>query len=234
MILPMDAHAPPNHDRPHPLYLIWDWNGTLFDDVDACVEAINRMIQRRGLPHLETERYRELFQFPVKEYYRLLGFDLAHEDWDAMAREFHAEYAQTAADTDLRAGARDVIRQLSTLRMGMSILSASERKVLMRSLRGVQLEHCFEHIYALDDLYAASKTEVGRQLLKTLGHAPERVWIVGDTTHDHEVALSLGCRCVLVTDGHQCRQRLERCGVPVLESLLEIPNFLLAATRDLP
>ena len=49
-------------------HIIWDWNGTLLDDVDAALNAINRMLQARGLPTLGLTRYRDIFGFPVRDF----------------------------------------------------------------------------------------------------------------------------------------------------------------------
>ena len=55
--------------------IIWDYNGTLLNDLSIGVECINRMLTKRELPLLTTESYREVFTFPVKKYYELVGFD---------------------------------------------------------------------------------------------------------------------------------------------------------------
>jgi len=68
--------------------IIWDWNGTLLDDAEICLEAINIMLKKRHLPELSMERYRDVFTFPVIEYYREVGFDFTLEAWDPVATEF--------------------------------------------------------------------------------------------------------------------------------------------------
>ena len=47
-------------------HVIWDWNGTLVDDVAATLAAVNRMLSARGMPALDIVRYREVFDFPVR------------------------------------------------------------------------------------------------------------------------------------------------------------------------
>ena len=54
-------------------HIIWDWNGTLFDDAGVCLDIMNGMLARRNLPHLTPERYEEFFDFPVIDYYRRVG-----------------------------------------------------------------------------------------------------------------------------------------------------------------
>ena len=66
-------------------YVLWDWNGTLFNDVVAGMNAANAMLRRRGIPEISMERYRTSFGFPVRNFYTAVGFRLEEEDWDAMA-----------------------------------------------------------------------------------------------------------------------------------------------------
>ena len=57
-------------------HIIWDWNGTLLDDTWLCVEGINQALIKRNLTPISEDRYREVFTFPVRDYYKKLGFDL--------------------------------------------------------------------------------------------------------------------------------------------------------------
>ena len=51
--------------------IIWDWNGTLLNDVNRNCALMNRMLRRRGMPAIPSlTRYREIFRFPIREYYR--------------------------------------------------------------------------------------------------------------------------------------------------------------------
>ena len=61
-----------------PELVLWDWNGTLLDDVELCENALNRLLQRYGYPQrYDHEQYRAIFGFPVEDYYVRAGFDFA-------------------------------------------------------------------------------------------------------------------------------------------------------------
>lgn len=216
-----DARAVPHRVQ----HVIWDWNGTLLDDVQACVDAINRMLDRRGLPRTDLARYRDVFGFPVQGYYVQLGFDLASEDWARMAREFHDDYEETARPSGLRAGARATLDGLRAAGMPMSILSACEFGILRRMVGERGVDSFFDHIFGLGDLYAESKVELGRRMLRAAGVDPDAALLVGDTLHDFEVAQALGCRVVLLAGGHQSADRLRRCGCPVLNGMEELTVY---------
>jgi phosphoglycolate phosphatase len=198
-------------------HVVWDWNGTLLDDTAACVATINRMMAARGLGSVDAVRYREVFGFPVRGYYEALGFDFAREDWDAVANEYHRVYAEESRRAALREGMRAVLTSLHAAGVPMSVLSASEHSRLEQMLREHAVAHYFGCVRGLSDLYAHSKVEAGRALLRVMDRSPSEVVLIGDTTHDHEVADALGCRCVLMAGGHQSASRLRACGVQVAD-----------------
>ena len=203
-------------------HIIWDWNGTLLDDVQPCVDAINQMLAARQLPMLNRDHYRNIFDFPVISYYERLGFDIEAEDWDAIANEFHRYYGEYSTKSGLRDGAEETLNRISELDIPMSILSASEITLLERMLKERGIRDFFNHVVALSNRHASSKLEQGKQLLKTLALPPEELLLIGDTNHDHDVATELGIQCILLTGGHQSEHRL------TAETIIETPLELLA------
>ena len=83
-------------------HIIWDWNGTLLDDVGACVRAINQMLGSRGLPLLKSvAAYRAVFGFPIEDYYRRVGFDFDKEPFADLSDEYIPIYYRLAAQAHL-------------------------------------------------------------------------------------------------------------------------------------
>ncbi len=72
--------------------IIWDWNGTLLNDIELCVQTINDMLQKRNLRKLTADEYKDVFSFPVKDYYQKIGFDFNAEPFEIPAREFIDNY----------------------------------------------------------------------------------------------------------------------------------------------
>lgn len=207
-------------------HIIWDWNGTLFDDAPACVKTLNKILERRGLTQIDLEQYREIFRFPVKDYYEILGFDFSVEDWDAMAKEFHVVYFDVVRKMKLRNGIIDVLRSLRERNIPMSVLSAAETSILERFLKEYGTREFFDNVSGLTDIYASSKLEVGRNHVQNLTVPAGEILFIGDTVHDFEVATALKCHCVLITNGHQAEQRLRECGCPVFASTEELADYL--------
>ena len=73
-----------------PELILWDWNGTLLDDVELCVDALNRLLVSFGYPQqYSLAEYREIFGFPIEDYYVRAGFDFSK---DSFARSGQAVY----------------------------------------------------------------------------------------------------------------------------------------------
>jgi phosphoglycolate phosphatase len=200
-------------------HVIWDWNGTLLDDADLCVEVMNVVLARRSLPPLTAHRYADRFRFPVRDYYADLGFDFERESFELIGTEFIAGYTAREASCGLRAEALATLDGLAARGLRQSVLSASEQQRLENQARRLEVHAHFEALVGLDDHYAAGKIEVGHAWMARSGVDPRRTLLVGDTDHDVEVARALGVRCVLVPSGHQSAERLARCGVTVLPRL---------------
>ena len=206
--------------------IVWDWNGTLFDDVPVCVEVENRLLARRGLPLLTVERYREIFTFPVEEYYRAAGLDLEREPFPALAEEYIAGYHAAAEACGLYPGAGQVLEQLRRGGWRQILVSASEKGALAAQVESRGIRGCFEAVLGIGDVLAAGKAGLAGEYLRREGIAPAGTVFVGDTLHDWEVAEELGCRCLLIAGGHQSRARLAESGAEILEDITQVPEAL--------
>ena len=207
-------------------HIVWDWNGTLVDDVAACVTTLNVLLRRHALRPVNARQYRDRFGFPVRSYYEQIGFDFARHDWDELAIGFHKIYRVVSRGCRLRRGVRTTLARLKEKGYAMSILSACETVLLEEMVAARGIRDAFDGLYGLDDLYAHSKVSAGRRLLKRLGGDAQHLLMVGDTVHDAEVARELGCQAVLLCGGHQSRRRLLETGRPVLPGVANLPAWL--------
>ena len=208
-------------------HIVWDWNGTLLDDVALCLSALNSVGGRRGIPPLTLERYRGIFTFPVIDYYKAAGFDFTHEPFSSPAEEWVAAY-KDGVRTLARpyAGAGAVLACLARAGFRQTLLSAHEHELLVELVCHFGLDSHFSRIMGIGDIYAAGKCELGLAWLAESGVAPEAILMIGDTLHDNEVAQAMGVLCILIAEGHQSRERLREAGVPVLDSVVHVPAFL--------
>lgn len=199
--------------------IIWDWNGTLLNDLDLCIATINQLLQKRGLPLLTPNSYKERFSFPVKDYYEKIGFDFSKEDFEIPAREFIDLYNGGVSDCALHTGTPQILNQLKNRGMRQFVLSAMQENMLTKTLKQQRIFDYFENIAGLNNHYAHSKIERGKELIGQLQIDRKQTTMIGDTIHDFEVAEELGINCILVANGHQSAARLKQTQAPVVESL---------------
>lgn len=202
--------------------IIWDWNGTLLNDLSLCLSSINSLLKKRALPLLEKSYYKEVFSFPVRDYYSVIGFDFEKEDFEIPAREFIDLYEAGVAECGLHPAATEVLTYFRNRGFRQYVLSAMQQSMLEKTLKHNNILHYFESISGLDDHYATSKVERGHQLFSSCDIDVNSACMIGDTIHDYEVADALNIRCVLIADGHQSKSRLLATGAPVVESLSEL------------
>lgn len=207
--------------------VVWDWNGTLLNDLWLALEIANGMLARRDLPTMDENRYREIFDFPVSEYYRIAGFDFEAEPFPVLAKEFIDQYNARVGECALQESAGDLLDRIADSALRQVVLSASRSSSLYDAVGRHGIVDRFETLQGLTDHYAVSKVEAGRTMVATLGANPERTIMVGDTIHDFEVAEEMGIDCVLVGCGHQATHRLRATGAPVVGCVKELSEHWL-------
>ncbi len=203
-------------------HIIWDWNGTLFDDAWLSVSIINGMLERRRMPKLTLDTYREAFTTPVRDMYMALNFDFEKESYEALADEWFAEYERRRAACELHAHARAALDACAEAGLTQSILSMYRQDALEQIVRDFEIRDRFSRLTGLHDHLAGGKLEHGRRLLTEGELEPGFALMIGDTVHDHEVARAMGVDCILVSHGHQSRARLASCGSVILDRLDEL------------
>ncbi|MDX9882479.1 MAG: HAD hydrolase-like protein [Prolixibacteraceae bacterium] len=204
--------------------IIWDWNGTLLDDTNICIKTINFLLARRGLPLLNTDRYRNIFTFPVKDYYAEIGFDFKKEPFEVPAREYIDQYNREVMNCGLHRGAVGVLQHFRSIGKQQLVLSAMEQPLLEQTLAQHRIIHFFDKISGLDNHYAHSKIDNGKALIKQMELPPAETCLVGDTIHDYEVAQELGCHCILIANGHQSEERLRKTGCKIITDITKLLN----------
>lgn len=190
-------------------HIIWDWNGTLLDDVDLMVEVIGELLDEHSLPRIDRQKYCELFRFPIRNYYLDLGFDFNRVSFEQLSEKFIAGYRKGLPSTKLHEGMKELIHVLNQSSISQSVLSAAEEGYLAEQLQYFGIRHYFENVYGLTDYHAAGKLVRGFQLMRDAKIPAERTVLIGDTDHDLEVGKALGIEVLLLADGHQSFDRLK-------------------------
>ncbi len=207
-------------------HIIWDWNGTLFNDVDLCLSIINRILSYQSIQPLSKEKYLEIFTFPVERYYAEAGLDFSLYSFEKLGSDWMNEYENRKHECKLYNSAPYLLKIFSEEGIGQSILSAYSQDSLEQMVNKYGISDYFMNLAGLDHIYATSKLELGKELIKKLAPTDHEILLIGDTIHDFEVAAEIGADCVLIAEGHQSKARLLKCGVPVFDSLNHFTNTL--------
>ena len=209
--------------------VIWDFNGTLVDDVDLALRSINTMLARRGLAAVTRDVYRRAFGFPLADYYRKLGVDLSRETMAGLADEFHEVYLPELPTCGLQVGVKDILDLVHDAGGEQFVLSALEEGALQDAVERLGIGDYFDAVYGLDHRLGDSKLARGRELAERYGLSNKATLFVGDMDHDAEVADALGIPVALVARGHQAPETLRACGCRVFETFKELRTAIEAS-----
>jgi len=189
-------------------HVVWDWNGTLVDDTWLFVDIMNGVLKDRNLKGITLDDYRDVFDFPVKNYYSKLGFNFSEEAFETAGLDFIKIYDGRKFEPKLFDDTISTLNTLKQLGCSHSVLSAQNVMTLKKSVSHYQLDDMFEYISGLQDHYAIGKVEQGKNLIKNINFNLEQVVMIGDTEHDYEVAEAMGIKCFLMDRGHNSTKRL--------------------------
>ena len=206
--------------------IIWDFNGTLIDDTQICIDAINLLLKDRNKSEIDRNTYRSIFTFPVRDYYVKAGFDFTREEFEKPAMEFIAHYDRMIRDAGLFEDVRPTLEELRKKGYSQMILSAMQQDFLDSLIDEHGIRDYFTRISGIDNHYADGKLENARKLLSSVNGLRQDVILVGDTLHDYEVGKELGIRVILVSRGHQSAERLRQSGCVIAGSLREAIQYI--------
>lgn len=206
--------------------ILFDFNGTIVDDVDLCLDILNEMLVLRNHPPISIEKYLEIFTFPVIEYYKKAGFILPEDDFDELAKYFIKEYSKRNNLCKLNDGVEDILSFFYSQGKKMAIVSASWIDLLKRQLAFYHIDKYFFGISGLDNISAEGKISSAQRFIFENKLDISKTIFIGDTLHDEEVAEALNIKCILIANGHQSRKVLEQGKSIVLDDISQLKDIL--------
>lgn len=204
--------------------VIWDWNGTLLNDRDICIDSINKLLDARFLTNLTCEQYLDIFTFPVKDYYIKAGFDFQKEKFEEVAVEYMDLYTGALVNCELHNNSNEVLSELKDKGFRQIILSAMEQQQLQLLVKEMGIQPYFEKVYGIHNQLGDGKYEIAKKAYAQSNFSTYNTCIIGDSLHDAEIARYLGVNCILVSHGHQSSKRLKTSGFHVVDNLMELIN----------
>ncbi len=210
-------------------HIIWDWNGTIIDDAQLCVDIMNQILAEHDLPAIGLKTYRNIFTFPVREYYRKAGFDLNKTSFEQVGQRFIDIYNQRRGQIQLQPGALDLLSDLHKAGKTQILISARQASSLMHDVESFGLTHFFDHIIGLDNDLARGKDHLVKEFFSNHNIDPKKTLFIGDTEHDIDIAQALGAHFFVVSNGHNSASRLIARTPFVYANLVTLKDFLFNA-----
>lgn len=201
-------------------HIVWDWNGTLLDDLSLVVEATNASLATLGAGPVTADEHRRDFIRPVQAYYEyVLGRDISIEEFEALDRAFHDTYHAGAMSIALTRGVREL---LAAYGGGQSLLSMWFHDHLVPAVHRYELAEYFRRVDGLRaEVGGGHKAPLLAAHLDALGLRGADVMLIGDSVDDAHAAAAVGARVILYGGGFTHVDRLREVGVPVVETLEE-------------
>jgi phosphoglycolate phosphatase-like HAD superfamily hydrolase len=209
-------------------HIVWDWNGTLLDDNEAVLAAVNKVCAGFDRAFITLEHWQSIFSRPLLQCYeRLLERNLSTEDWVTLDVLYHNEYRELLSTCKLAAGVPDGLRAWQASGRTQSLLSMWFHDELVPLITEYGLADLFVRVDGLRHATGGgSKAEHLAEHLDAQGLDAADVVLVGDVVDDAEAAAHVGTGCVLVTTGVMSRSALEATGMPVVDSVDEALGLL--------
>lgn len=202
------------------MHLVWDWNGTLLNDLQLVVDATNAAMAKVNGPVVSAQEHRRRFRCPISEYYAdLLGRPVEAEEFRRLDKLFHDEYRTGLNRCELAADALSAIRAWSG---SQSLLSMWFHDELVPTVQRFGLTELFARIDGRPrDVGGDHKAEYLARHLFELGISGRSTVLIGDSVDDAHAAESVGARCVLYSGGVTHPDVLRASGYPVADTLVD-------------
>jgi len=206
-------------------HILWDFNGTILNDVNIGVESANILLERHGLNVLKSiDEYRSVFGFPIIDYYRRLGFDFSKTPYNELAVEWVEIYNSLSDKAFLYEGVTQLLTLIKNSGTKQLILSATELKMLTKQLKSLGIYGYFDEVLGTGDIYAYSKKDIAINWANKI--SPNNPVLIGDTVHDFEVANAAGFDCILIANGHEPKSSLLKTDSVVVDTIKDIIDLL--------
>lgn len=214
-------------------HVVWDWNGTLLDDLPIVIEAVNHSIGTLGEGPISADDYRDHYTHPVRAFYEsLFGRVVTDDEWLRLNTTFHDSYFTLATTVELAPGAREAMSMIEEAGWTQSLLSMSPQDWLGKIVDRLDLTHRFDLVDGLSGPTGGLKAQHLADHLDAMDVDPVTTIVIGDTPDDVAAAHHVGATPILFHGGSHHMAVLEAEGVPIAETLVEAVEFALRPRVD--
>ncbi len=210
--------------------LVFDWDGTLVDSAAHIVACLQAAFRELGLGVPTTQASRHVIGLGLLDAMRYLNPDLDQGRYQevsaAYSRHFLAGHEAIKLFPDVSLG----IESLKAEGYLLAVATGKSRRGLDRDLRSTALDAHFHATRCADEGFPKPNPDMLHYLIDSLGTAADRTLMIGDTTHDLQMAANAGTPSLAVAYGAHPRSELEACApLACLDSFARLLQWLKKA-----
>ena len=191
--------------------VVFDWNGTLFDDTHVCVDAENHVLKIFGGRQIDLKIFRDTITMPVIDFYVQHGCDREQliREVKKLGQIFIEYYEEHAKACSLRADAKELLEWLFEKEIDMVILSNHTVSGIKFQLERFGISKYFKDVLANEGAETSMKVKNKAEKLKEYMKGYNNAVIIGDGPEEAEIAKKLGITSILITGGYFSDERVE-------------------------
>lgn len=205
--------------------IIWDWNGTLLNDIWLVMETVNDLLQKSGKQHLSVAEFKANFEYPITKFLSNLGFPNDPETLNMLYHKFIEKYEMNVSDSSLMPHGMEVVKNFYSAGVKQILMSMRRKKQVLREAKGFGVFPFMHQVIANKSDLEYDKFEMLNRFLKYNPLETENVLCVGDTIYDWQVANHFGIDCVLLSGGYQDLTQYADKKIHIIQSLKELQLF---------
>ncbi|MBI4742312.1 MAG: HAD-IA family hydrolase [Betaproteobacteria bacterium] len=189
--------------------LVFDWDGTLLDSAGAIVGAIQAACRDLDLPEPSDESARHVIGLGLGDALRHAVPDLPEHRYPQMVDRYRHHYLGRDHELRLFGGAFDLIAELDSAGFLLAVATGKSRLGLNRSLNTSGLGAYFQSSRCADECFSKPHPQMLHELMDEFSVSPARTLMIGDTTHDLQMARNAGVAGLAVDYGAHTAEALD-------------------------
>lgn len=189
--------------------IVFDWDGTLIDSAGAIVASMQAACRDLGLPEPTRERASHVIGLGLRDSLAYVAPDLPESDYGRMVERYRFHFINRDASLPLFAGAREMLEELESRGHVLAIATGKSHAGLQRALEQTGIKRHFAATRCADRCAPKPAPDMLHELISELAGTHQSTLMIGDTSHDLQMAANAGVAAVAVAYGAHPREKLE-------------------------
>ena len=198
--MPILLPDPPRRPRRFDL-IAFDWDGTLYDSTQIIVRCIQAAVVEVGGARPSDTAAAYVIGMALMQALAHAAPDVPPEKYTELGNRYRYHYLQHQDDLSLFEGVLPMLDGLKARQHLLTVATGKSRRGLDEALRTVELAGVFDGSRTADETAGKPDPLMLHELMQEFGVEPSRVLMIGDTTHDLQMAVNAGCASVGVSYG---------------------------------